>query len=194
MLSISVWLEFLFVKITLLFQIVVVCIHWCSSHSCIWTFFHCIRWRWEEFTAILSIFGLKLLRFICHSHRMFYIVSWPFVISILKDIIASVKNASPLRWVESSAFWKDGNTVHLWSSNYAIITNFILWRSFCQHIFKKYDSILCLYLLALNNISKHVFIPLDKYPRVSLPMDQLFISISLNSFHQWINLERLVLS
>ena len=50
------------------------------------------------------------------------------------------------------------------------------------------QGVLGLDLLSFNDIGKHVLVSLDKDPRISLPMDQLLIAVSLDSAHQGVYL------
>jgi hypothetical protein len=63
-----------------------------------------------------------------------------------------------------------------------------------QAILQEHDGVLTLHLLTFHNVSKDILIPLDNKPRVSLPVHELFISVSLDPLHQRTNLLGLVLS
>ena len=55
-----------------------------------------------------------------------------------------------------------------------------LWCPVTQGILKKFYCFLLLSLVPLSHISEHVFVSLDENLRIMLPMQQLFISISLH--------------
>lgn len=59
-----------------------------------------------------------------------------------------------------------------------------LGRSLAEHILEEAQRVFGLYLLPFDHIRKHVLVALDEDARVSLPVDQLLVTISLDTLHK----------
>lgn len=151
--------------------------NWSWIH-CYCRLINCLDHSWIDWSLFL---------FICHSHRMLNPICWSLMICILKHIVMPVENTSSRRTFESWIIWHHGGTIKRRKIHDAIIANNILWSPLAEAIFEENDCILCLNLLSLNDICEHVLISLNENSRISLSMDKLFISISLDALHQGVD-------
>ena len=72
--------------------------------------------------------------------------------------------------------------------------SWLLWCPLAEHVLKEAQRVLRLNLLPFDHICEHILVALDEDARVSLPMNELFITISLNTLHERVDLQLLELA
>lgn len=148
---------------------------------------------------LMNLFGkgLLLLKLKLLFHLHLDIISWSLALILREHSRSSLSDWHSLWWVKSilfhlrNAWYWDGAEFRVSHRWWVMVDDFWLRGSLAQWKLEKVDRVLGLNLLPFNYISEHVLIPLDEDPWVSLPMDQLLVSISLNSLHQGVDLQLL---